>query len=130
MARAEYQPQSLVLMLTDGCNSFCRDCIVDAGPGKSRQLDTETIDRYLGQAREFGFEHVIIYGGEPFMVNADKLQHSLHVAFSHGFSVSIGTNGYWGTSENRAVTILDELNMLASEYNQNIYLALSVDEYH
>ena len=77
--------------LTRHCNLRCRHCYTSSGPAERQALDTETIRRFLADARREGYRHVSFSGGEPLMHPA--FFDCVAEARALGFSVSVATNG-------------------------------------
>jgi len=59
--------QTTTLQINVGlfCNQTCRHCHLDAGPGRSENMDLETADQVADYARRSSFEVIDITGGAP-----------------------------------------------------------------
>ncbi len=85
---------SVNLALTRRCNEFCPHCYVDAGGNESDhdvELGLEDWISIVKECRELGYEHIHIFGGEPFLVSflpdlCDKID-------DLGLSYNVATNG-------------------------------------
>lgn len=62
----EYPPSFLVISPTMRCNLHCYGCYAGQYT-KEDELDFETFDRIISEAKELGMYFVTISGGEPFM---------------------------------------------------------------
>lgn len=83
------------IVTTHRCNFNCPFCI-DRFRGRSdREIDLETADAWLGKIKRFarpGCE-VLLLGGDPTMLDADKLVAIAGTIRKHGFSPIMSTNG-------------------------------------
>ncbi len=85
---------SVNLAITQRCNEYCPHCFVDAGRKKadtSVELGLEDWISIVKECREHDYEHIHIFGGEPFLVSflsdlCDKID-------DLGLSYNIATNG-------------------------------------
>jgi len=126
-----YQPNALVLTLSRKCNLKCEHCIVEAEPRLTERLDIRLINRILPQAKLHGINSVLIYGGEPFLFVRDLLPQTLDSIYQAGFmDVQIGTNGFWGHSDEQAKKTLEEMEEIAGQEDNFLNLVLSIDQYH
>jgi MoaA/NifB/PqqE/SkfB family radical SAM enzyme len=64
--RGDYFPAFLFLSVTNNCNLKCRGCWVST-TRPVRELDLETMDRIISQAKEQGTYFFGILGGEPLL---------------------------------------------------------------
>src|SRR3954470_5975296 len=64
--RGEYFPPFLYLSILNTCNLRCQGCWVDV-ESKRTQIDLETLNRTITEAKEHGNAFFGILGGEPFM---------------------------------------------------------------
>ncbi len=117
--------QVLGFLVTDRCNFTCSHCCNDSHPRNSSLMDIEDIYRCIDQAKESkSFREIGISGGEPFLF-LKELMRIIRYAADQGFSVSVTSNGYWATSEEKAHTLLKDL------YNCGLRsLNISVSSFH
>lgn len=66
MRRGEYFPPFLYLSIVNSCNLRCQGCWVDVTAAHT-EIDLETLNRTLAEARAQGNTFFGILGGEPFM---------------------------------------------------------------
>ena len=127
-----YVPRILTLTLSRQCNIDCSHCIVEAEPHKGELLNFGLIDQVVGQARSAGIYGVVIYGGEPFLYGSSLLPKTLHRVLAEGFLPAIGTNGFWGRTEDQARKTLSELEQIADEHHNEskMSITVSVDKFH
>lgn len=125
-----YSPEVLVLTLSRQCNIACDHCIVEGQPREKERLGTEVIDHVVSQAKQNKIETVCVYGGEPLLRQKDLLPYVLHCLFREGFPVMLGTNGFWGRTNEQAKKVLTDLEEITSKYNGYLSIGLSVDRFH
>jgi MoaA/NifB/PqqE/SkfB family radical SAM enzyme len=66
IARGEYFPPFLYLSILNSCNLRCKGCWVDVEAERT-EIDLETLNRCIADARAHGNTFFGILGGEPFM---------------------------------------------------------------
>ncbi|MGQ0619453.1 MAG: radical SAM protein [Panacagrimonas sp.] len=118
---------NLGVSMTSRCNAACRHCSTSCGPSKTTTLDTDDVLRVVSEAVELGMGQplrLVITGGEPFL-DLTRLRHVIEHAGRLGVEVACVSNGYWATSDAKAVSILADLKSLGLSR-----LALSVSRYH
>jgi radical SAM protein with 4Fe4S-binding SPASM domain len=78
--------------ITDRCNLACSFCHQDFGlKGGTKDLERETFERVLAQAKKEGIRIIRVTGGEPLLLkSADDL---VRRAKEMGFAVVVNTNG-------------------------------------
>jgi len=118
------EPHGVIgLYLTNTCNIICRHCSVESGPDCDTELDVTTILSKISDSIKFGITKGIhVSGGEPFLKrnalsSLGSLCKDLQVA------LAVNTNGYWATSMQRALAVLNSVDGITQ-------LFLSTDEYH
>ena len=87
-------------------------------------LIEDAID-YINQAKAYRQGHILglaLTGGEPFY-DLPKLKKISNYAHSIGFIVTVVTNGYWATTKEKALEILEDLPAIQM-------ISLSTDVYH
>jgi radical SAM protein with 4Fe4S-binding SPASM domain len=85
---------SVNLAITQRCNEYCPHCYVDAGGDKTdptMELGLEDWISIVKECGELGYEHVHIFGGEPFLVSF--LPDLCDAIDDCGLSYNIATNG-------------------------------------
>ena len=73
------------------CNLRCQHCYSTSGPGHSHELAVETIESFLEEAAQEGFNAIGLSGGEPLTYR--PLARLLGSARALGFFTSVTTNG-------------------------------------
>ena len=117
--------KNIALMQTFKCNIACPHCLMEAGPHRHEEMSREDSTRWLDQAREYRdgiIQGLALTGGEPFG-NEDLLQKVSTYGARKGFTVSAVTNGFWATSEEKAIATLRKLPAVR-------LLCISADEFH
>ena len=66
LKKGEYFPPFLYLSILNSCNLRCQGCWVDVAAPRS-QLDLETMNQTIGEAKKHGNVFFGILGGEPFL---------------------------------------------------------------
>jgi len=96
-------PSCLTLKLTNRCPAQCAHCCTSSGPESWQgPLDYGLAETALLQSLELGcFDHLSFTGGEALVYMDDVLSLS-RLAHSHGYTVSVVTNGFWAGSPRRA----------------------------
>lgn len=130
MSYQEYQPRTLVLMLSGQCNIICDHCIVNGSPYNHDRLSNETITDTTTQAKENRIDHSILYGGEPFLRMNDTLPYAMEASFKQGLDVTVATNGFWGRTEKFATDTMAKLERIAQTYDRMLSIYLSIDAHH
>lgn len=126
----DYNPEDLVLMLSNQCTGECDHCIVDSKPEKGPLLDKNIIAHSIFSATNFGIYDVLIYGWEPFLQYKDLLPYTIEMALNNGMTVQIGTNWFWWHSTEFAKKVFDKHQTLAQQHNKVLYYGISADMYH
>ena len=113
------------LMMTYRCTIACAHCIVKAGPNRTEEISEEEACKWLDELSNYGnktVKAIAFTGGEPFY-NIPLLKKVTDYAGELGFVVTVVTNGYWASSQEKALQVMCQL--------QNIdVVAVSADVYH
>lgn len=108
--------------ITERCNLQCKHCMVSAGSA-GEDMVLADLRQWLDEAAAIDrVGSVCMTGGEPFLVY-DTLQGAIAYATSLGLRAAVVTNGYWASSMERAVQVLEGLSPLSS-------LTISFDRFH
>lgn len=113
------------LMLTYRCNVACAHCLVQASPHRKEWMKEEDAKTWLKELRSYRNGHIkliAITGGEPFF-DFPLLQSISSYAQELGFIVTVVSNAFWASSEEKALQVLQELPSID-------VLAVSTDQYH
>jgi organic radical activating enzyme len=113
----------LGIFLTNKCNALCAHCCTSSGPRLSNSFPIEALERALVQ-RSLPKSVVALHisGGEPFM-SWRYLREISDFASKRHLLLAVNSNGYWGTTSERAAKTLDTVPALT-------HLLLSTDQYH
>jgi organic radical activating enzyme len=117
--------KNIGLLMTYKCQVQCPHCIIQAGPHRTEEMSLEDAYDWIKQisAYRFGFIKVLsLTGGEPFF-NIQRLKLISDYAKEQDLYVSAVTNGYWASTLEKAIQILDSLPSL-------MMLQISTDKYH
>jgi hypothetical protein len=103
------------VIVTYGCTSRCRHCLVASSPRRERRyMDGAAARSAFRTVREGGCTAVHIGGGEPFL-DVEALKAVLAAARAEGVSIDyIETNSSWFHGEASAVRLLGELKRLGA----------------
>jgi organic radical activating enzyme len=117
--------KNIGFLMTYKCQVQCPHCIIQAGPHRTEEISLEDAYDWIRQisAYRFGFIKVLsLTGGEPFF-NIQRLKLISDYAKEQDLYVSAVTNGYWASTLEKAIQILDSLPSL-------MMLQISTDKYH
>lgn len=84
-------PEQLFVEVTSNCNLACPHCYVEAGGGKLRQLDLDTVASAIAEFRDMGGTRFTLSGGEPTLHK--RWRDILLAALDAGLLAEIITNG-------------------------------------
>lgn len=112
------------LIYTQKCNIRCEHCITEAGQDKNGKLDLNKVLSLIHDSVESGINTVGITGGEPLLF-FDEMIEIISVAKKHGMESKLVSNGFWGSTKEKA----EEMVSILSNAGLN-YLNISLDEFH
>lgn len=105
-----YTCRSLNFRTTYHCNSECKFCYNFSGPTrKNEKIPLDIMLDMIKQMPEVGLKRLIISGGEPFLYPDNVLKLVKEAADSNLRSISILSNGFWGTTYDKAKEMLLKL---------------------
>lgn len=116
---------------THHCNIACRHCYNNSGPDwKASRLALERMLDIVAQMPAAGIERLNLTGGEPFLYPDD-----LEALIAAGRAVklrgiSIYTNGFWATTRERAIRVLERLAAAGFMQGLEDHLKVSSGVYH
>jgi len=113
------------LLLTYHCQASCAHCIVQAGPDRHEEVSLEDARYWIRQIASYRNRYVYVLsltGGEPFS-NLKLLRSVMEIAAECQLYVSVVSNGFWGTTREKAKQILESLPRIC-------FLSISTDLYH
>lgn len=100
----------LGLLLTYRCNARCAHCCVNSGPDRSEVMDEADVYSYIDQAADIPYDasNLSFSGGEVFLYY-DLLMRAIGHAADKFRSISVVTNAFWATNEEKALQRLAPL---------------------
>jgi len=103
----------LVLNCTTKCNFSCPYCL----RGKQKPKDfLKLLKKVLEEARELGFDFIVVTGGESYLHS--KFKKMLDLIVEKGFNFSIVTNGYY----------VEDYEEIMKKYRDKMkYISFSID---
>jgi pyruvate-formate lyase-activating enzyme len=113
------------LLLTYHCQASCAHCVIRAGPGRHEEMRLEDARNWIRDIASYrdGYVYVLsLSGGEPFS-NIELMRAVMELAAASELCVSVVTNGFWASSRERAMQLLQSLPRIS-------FLSVSTDVYH
>lgn len=117
--------KNIGLLMTYKCQVQCPHCIIQAGPLRTEEMSLEDSYDWIKQIATYrhGFIKVLsLTGGEPFF-DIKRLKLISDYGKQQGLYISAVTNGYWASTQEKAIRILESLPSL-------MMLQISTDKYH
>lgn len=113
------------------CNIACRHCYNSSGPGrKAERIALDRMVEIVAQMPEAGLDRLIITGGEPFLYPNDVFA-LIRAARAAGVGrISINSNAFWATSDDRARAMLAKLAEAGFQREPRDNLKVSSGIYH
>lgn len=87
-------------------------CIFCYNPERAKLGDLSAIDRIIRSVAESQIPHVYLIGGEPSLLPVEKFNEYIELLSEHS-SVTIVTNGHWGSRASRASSPASEFRFMA-----------------
>jgi Radical SAM superfamily len=115
----------LGLLMTYRCQVTCPHCVVRAGPNRKECVRLEEVCDWITQLASYrdGWVRILaLTGGEPFY-DLSLLRAVAEFAKERGLLVTVVTNGFWASSHDRAIRVLEALEAVSN-------VAFSTDVYH
>ena len=101
------------------CNSECKFCYNFSSPlRKNEFMPINTILEIIEQMPEIGIKRIIVSGGEPFLYLDNVLKIVKHACENDVKHISILSNGFWGSTYDKAKDVLLKLKDVG--YNDKI----------
>jgi organic radical activating enzyme len=116
---------NLGLMLTLRCTTACPHCVVEAGPRRKEEIAVDRALEWIDQARSYRDGRIVglaLTGGEPFC-DVDKLARVVEYGSRRGFLISVVTNAFWASTDEKACSVLSSLPDIRM-------VSVSTDVYH
>ena len=100
----------LGIEITSRCNARCGHCSAACGPHGRASLSTDRLQDIMSEAAELnrGTLEFALTGGEPFL-DTEQLQSLIAHGHALGAIVSCVSNGFWATTLQRGVDVLQPL---------------------
>ncbi|MCA1292283.1 radical SAM protein [Paenibacillus sp. alder61] len=114
----------LALLYTYNCCASCDICTYYCAPKREEKMELEEAMRYVREGKELGMRMLGVAGGEPLLYLDEILELSSY-ANGLGMNITLTSNGYWGSSFDRAYVILDALRNVGVRH-----IKISSDEFH
>jgi hypothetical protein len=113
------------------CNIACRHCYNSSGPGrKGERIALEDMLAIVGQMPGAGLRRLILTGGEPFLYPGDVIALIRAARAAQVQRISINSNGYWASSDERARQMLERLAEAGFMLEPEDNLKISSGIYH
>jgi pyruvate-formate lyase-activating enzyme len=113
------------------CNIACRHCYNSSGPHrKADRLSLETMLAIVAEMPEAGISHLNLSGGEPFLYQNELLALVAAGRAARLDGISIYTNGFWASTDERAARVLDRLAASAFMRGPGDHIKVSGGIYH
>ncbi|MDO4849978.1 MAG: radical SAM protein [Coriobacteriia bacterium] len=114
------------LVITDCCNARCEMCCSGREDARERAvtLTPDDLNLVLAQVRECAdIEMIGVTGGEP-MLRTDLVQQICDFDFGRKLTVSLKTNGFWGSD------LVKAEEFIARNHAVLTHISFSYDEFH
>lgn len=123
--KSKIYPRIVALLITKQCTAQCKMCCFECSPKVQEKMPLAWIEDIINQAASIDkIETIGFSGGEPFL-EYDSLLKEMKHAKAVGKKVICTSNGFWGTSYERALNIISEVQDAGLDR-----LSLSVDQFH
>lgn len=121
--------RSVCIIMTDKCNAECKTCCFSCSPKNSSVIDEKLMLKAIDDAAELGNADAVGFsGGEPFLYY-ELMKKGMEYAKQKGFGVTVATNGFWGSWDDRElVKKLSALPLDHISFSYDYYHAEYVDE--
>jgi pyruvate-formate lyase-activating enzyme len=131
LANFAFPIQMVNFRFTYHCNIACRHCYNNSGPHrKAERIPLETMLEIVAQMPETGIRRLNLSGGEPFLYQDDVLA-LVAAGRAAGLDViSIYTNGFWASTDERAARILERLEQRGFMRKSGDHIKVSGGVYH
>lgn len=117
---------TLAILYTMKCTAKCRICCFDCTPERNEKLSVEQVKSYIDKASALKSIHTIGFSGGEALLYIDELCELAQYANSRGiYNISVNTNGFWATTEEKAYNVLDKLYKAGFTK-----IGLSSDDFH
>ena len=100
-------PLSVVLLITDKCNSRCKYCQI--WNRNKKEMITQQIYSLIDDLADMGSQKFSIFGGEPLL--REDIGHIINYAKNKGLFVSMGSNGFLLDKKIDEIKNVDMLNL-------------------
>lgn len=100
-------PLSVVLLITDRCNSKCKYCKI--WDRNKKEMTTQQVYSLIGELADMGTQKFSIFGGEPLL--RKDIGDIINYAKSKDLFVSMGSNGFLLDKKIDQIKNLDMLNL-------------------
>lgn len=113
------------ILVWNTCNAECSHCAVSSGPTQRGEMSLDELKRIVSEASSSGPGAKIgLSGGEAFL-RLPALLELVTFATERGCVVSVNTNGFWGSTDEKAESVCRALKEAGLRR-----LVVSVDDFH
>jgi MoaA/NifB/PqqE/SkfB family radical SAM enzyme len=123
--------ESVMFLFTRHCNISCRHCYNYSGPHKkAERIPLERMLLTVAEMPAAGIRCLNLTGGEPFLYPQDVLA-LIRAGRAAGLSgISLFTNGFWASTDERAGQMLDRLAQAGFMQGHGDHIKVSAGIYH
>ncbi len=131
LANFAFPIKQVNLRFTHHCNIACRHCYNNSGPHlKANRIPLDTMLAIVAEMPEVGIRHLNLTGGEPFLYPNDVAALVAAGRSARLEGISIYTNGYWASTDERASQVLARLAKHGFMQGRNDFIKVSAGVYH
>jgi hypothetical protein len=131
LANFAFATNSVTFLFTRHCNISCRHCYNDSGPHKKAvRIPLERMLAIVAQMPAAGIRALTMTGGEPFLYPQDVLAMIKAGRAADVDQISINTNGFWASTNERANQMLDRLAQAGFMQRARDSIKVSAGVYH
>ena len=117
-------PKMVTIIITRKCTISCPMCFFGCSPNREEVIPKELALKAIEEINQLHVKTLGITGGEPFL-EFDLMKDLVEKADSYGMTPIVVTNAHWATSEEVALSKLNDLRKLGLSWIQ-----ISLDEQH
>lgn len=93
---------------TSNCCYLCEHCSNYSSPKRTEKLDPSIVAERIDEAASLGISLIAFTGGEC-MMYLEEILPLVSRAHNNGQTIAITTNGYWGKTREKAISIVQRL---------------------
>ena len=131
LANFAFSIQRVNFRFTYHCNVACRHCYNSSGPQlKAKRISLQTMLAIVAEMPEVGIGHLNLTGGEPFLYLDDVIALIAAGRAAGLAGISIYTNGFWASTDERAQRIIRRLADAGLMLGPDDHIKVSAGVYH